>query len=330
MVFNYGLASQMFGASRSGGRRRHAGIDLGTGGKKGVPVGCPLDGCKVIYAKKRGGYGNTVEVETPDGKRMLFAHLAEPMPKHIQPGVELDKGDWLGDVGGTGGKYAIHLHFEYKVPDGKGGYKPVNPVSNKHHSFTRAEFEETTFLASQQKSGQRAFLAQKNRTTIASEALATGQTKIDQVTVALSETLKQNDGYAFAENKTLARTTASAKTAKENGVWTFDRGFDQPNWWEKHALPIFGGWTQDKLDKAQEQKERDEELFTGVKVGQLLDKGISKKDIAQIKSYVKEQTLLGNLNGHALCLTSVFEGDKDKALEVYKAYTDIKNDVGRG
>lgn len=282
MVFNYGMANQMFGASRSRGKRRHAGIDLGTAGKKGVPVGCPLDGCKVLSVSKRGGYGNTVEVETSDGNRMLFAHLAEPIPKHIQPGVELNRGDWLADVGRTGGDYAIHLHFEYRVPDGKGGYKPVNPVNNPYHTFTRPDFEESTRLAMQQKSGEKELLSAK---------------------------------------------ASEQSTEKEGALqWTFDRGYDQPSWWERHALPIFGGWSQDKLDKAQKQQERDEEVFKGITVGALMDRNVSKEAIEEMKANLKKMSVSGRLSESATPLRwSDLLSDEQTIAQVNKACIDIRN-----
>ena len=83
---------------------------------------------------------------------MRFAHLANPLPKHLKVGEEVRAGDWLGNVGNTGGRYAIHLHFEFRLK--KGNYNvPVNPFNNKIHTFCKADFESST---------QKAYTSRKN------------------------------------------------------------------------------------------------------------------------------------------------------------------------
>lgn len=252
MVFNYGLAGQLFGARRNGGRR-HAGIDLGTNRRKGVPVGCPIDGYTVASVKYRRGYGNTVDLVSKDGKTMMrFAHLANPLPKHLKVGEEVRAGDWLGNVGNTGGRYAIHLHFEFRLK--KGNYNvPVNPFNNKIHTFCKADFESST---------QKAYTSRKNI----------------QAGMSLAETHAKMD----REN--------TATASQPSDIWTLKRGYNQPTWWQKIAHPLLGGWTKEQLKEAAERQRLDEEIFIGIKRRDLLNAGLKEEDISKLRTHVQEKT----------------------------------------
>jgi predicted chitinase len=103
---------QGFGAYRSS-RRNHAGIDIGTYGKKGFYVSFKQSGT-VTYAQNNGsGYGNLVIIKVGNIE-FYFAHLAKIMVKNGQP----YNGQTIGEIGKTGGNYDVHLHFEAR-PGGK-------------------------------------------------------------------------------------------------------------------------------------------------------------------------------------------------------------------
>ena len=109
-------AGAQYLASRPGGRK-HAGIDIGTNGQRGYYVSFKQAG-KVTYARNNGrGYGNLVIVKSGNIE-FYFAHLASIMVKEGQS----YNGQTIGEIGNTGGRYLIHLHFEAR-PNGN----PVNP-----------------------------------------------------------------------------------------------------------------------------------------------------------------------------------------------------------
>jgi murein DD-endopeptidase MepM/ murein hydrolase activator NlpD len=103
---------QGFGAYRTA-TRSHAGIDIGTYGKKGFYVSFKQSGT-VTYAQNNGsGYGNLVIIKVGNIE-FYFAHLSKIMVKNGQP----YNGQTIGEIGKSGGNYDIHLHFEAR-PGGK-------------------------------------------------------------------------------------------------------------------------------------------------------------------------------------------------------------------
>jgi murein DD-endopeptidase MepM/ murein hydrolase activator NlpD len=103
---------QGFGAYRTSSRS-HAGIDIGTYGKRGFYVSLKQSGT-VTYAQNNGsGYGNLVIIKVGNIE-FYFAHLAKIMVKTGQS----YNGQTIGEIGNTGGNYAIHLHFEAR-PGGR-------------------------------------------------------------------------------------------------------------------------------------------------------------------------------------------------------------------
>jgi len=106
-----------FGARRSGGRRKHKGVDLL------APVGTPVVAicrAKVLRTgNHNSGYGKFVELLHWDNSRSLYAHLSEIS---VKKGQVVSRGQVIGRVGKTGnaGHRLIkpHLHFEI-IMDGK-------------------------------------------------------------------------------------------------------------------------------------------------------------------------------------------------------------------
>lgn len=95
----------------------HNGIDYAAA--HGTPVFATADG-SVSYASVRGGYGNMVEVQHPNGYATRYAHLSRIAVRPYQP---VRQGDVIGYVGATGLATGPHLHYEVRR---KG--QPVDPA----------------------------------------------------------------------------------------------------------------------------------------------------------------------------------------------------------
>ena len=97
----------------------HTGVDLAAA--QGTPVYATADG-SVSYAAVRGGYGNLVEVQHPNGYATRYAHLSRIAPG-IVSGRPVRQGEVVGYVGATGLATGPHLHYEVRR---KG--QPVDPL----------------------------------------------------------------------------------------------------------------------------------------------------------------------------------------------------------
>ena len=95
----------------------HNGIDYAAA--YGTPVRATGDG-SVSFAAERGGYGNLVEVQHPNGYATRYAHLSRIA---VRPYQAVHQGDVIGYVGATGLATGPHLHFEVRR---KG--QPVDPA----------------------------------------------------------------------------------------------------------------------------------------------------------------------------------------------------------
>jgi len=134
--------SSSFGEYREG--HIHAGLDIRTFGRRGIPARAVEDGSIVrIHASSR-GYGKALYLRLQSGETAVYAHLSEFAPpleeylyrKQLEAGrYEVDlypptgsftvrAGEVIGYTGSTGTS-APHLHFE--VRDVRG--RPVNPLS---------------------------------------------------------------------------------------------------------------------------------------------------------------------------------------------------------
>ncbi|NJQ00279.1 M23 family metallopeptidase [Streptomyces zingiberis] len=86
----------------------HTGIDFA------VPVGTPVRSAgrgTVVTAGWAGSYGLLVTVRTPEGRYLLYAHLAGVS---VGPGHRTAPGELLGHSGNTGRSSGPHLHFEVR------------------------------------------------------------------------------------------------------------------------------------------------------------------------------------------------------------------------
>lgn len=88
--------------------RHHSGLDIAA--PKGSPIEAVMDG-KVIFAGKRGNFGNTVIIEHEDGYKSLYAHCDQ---LNVSVGDKIQTGEQIATVGSTGLSTGNHLHFEIR------------------------------------------------------------------------------------------------------------------------------------------------------------------------------------------------------------------------
>lgn len=111
----------------------HHGIDIGGVGTDQVVVAA--DGGRA-YAGEKSGLGKYVVIDHGNGWYTRVQHLSgyagqvSPMNR----GVTVEAGEPIGYVGGTGGDYPVHFHFEIAFsPDGPGG--DDTDYQRETHSF---------------------------------------------------------------------------------------------------------------------------------------------------------------------------------------------------
>ena len=102
----------------------HAGLDLGY--DYGTGVSAIFDGQVVCAADLGDGYGNQIVIYN-DAYDVYtrFGHLSDI---YVYYGQYVTAGELVGAVGSTGRSTGPHLHLEYIVPDGAGGYDYENPI----------------------------------------------------------------------------------------------------------------------------------------------------------------------------------------------------------
>jgi murein DD-endopeptidase MepM/ murein hydrolase activator NlpD len=92
----------------NGQTRYHAGTDIAA--PYGTPIHAVAEG-RVVESGRKNGYGNTVVVQTDDGRKMLYAHNNQ---NFVQVGDWVSRGDTIAEVGSTGRATGPHVHFEVK------------------------------------------------------------------------------------------------------------------------------------------------------------------------------------------------------------------------
>ena len=95
----------------TGQRAMHYGVDIST--PTGRPVVATADGI-VLYAARRGTYGNVVVIDHKFDLMTRYAHLSKFA---VKAGTRVKRGDVIGYVGSTGRSRAPHLHYEVWVDD---------------------------------------------------------------------------------------------------------------------------------------------------------------------------------------------------------------------
>jgi murein DD-endopeptidase MepM/ murein hydrolase activator NlpD len=94
----------------------HSGTDFR--GKHGTPVLAAGQGV-VVFAGRRGGYGNLIEIDHGGGVLTRYAHLRR---MHAKVDAVVVAGQQIGQVGSTGRTTGPHLHVEVRLED-----SPVDP-----------------------------------------------------------------------------------------------------------------------------------------------------------------------------------------------------------
>lgn len=86
----------------------HGGMDIAV--PTGTPVSSAADGT-VSFAGRRGGYGNLVIIDHPDGRQTRYAHLSSLT---VSAGDNVSMGQLIALSGSTGKSTGPHLHFEVR------------------------------------------------------------------------------------------------------------------------------------------------------------------------------------------------------------------------
>ncbi len=128
------------------GGHLHAGIDLRTGGREGMPVYAAAEGTLARMSYAPSGYGRTLYIDHPNGTTTVYAHLQRFTPelekyfdearyRRQKDDADLDvpagrftfrKGEQIGWSGNSGSSGGPHLHFEIRETSSQ---EVLNPVA---------------------------------------------------------------------------------------------------------------------------------------------------------------------------------------------------------
>jgi len=125
LPIHYPFASRQRISSRYGNRRDpfnrsvafHSGLDFAA--PSGTDILSVGDG-KVIFAARRSGYGNVLEIRHADGIVTRYAHMSRIL---VRKGQTVEAGEIVAKVGSTGRSTGPHLHLEFRRDD-----RPQNPA----------------------------------------------------------------------------------------------------------------------------------------------------------------------------------------------------------
>lgn len=91
--------------------RAHTGVDYAA--PIGTPVKATGDG-KVLYAGRKGGYGNAIILQHGPKYSTLYGHLSR-FARGVRTGARVRQGQIIGYVGMSGLATGPHLHYEFRV-----------------------------------------------------------------------------------------------------------------------------------------------------------------------------------------------------------------------
>lgn len=104
--------------------RFHAGLDLAY--DSGTPILALFDGMVVMAGDYGDGYGNQVLLYHAASD--TYTRYAHCMAVYVVPGDSVAASSSIAAVGSTGNSTGPHLHLEYIVADGNGGYIYADPI----------------------------------------------------------------------------------------------------------------------------------------------------------------------------------------------------------
>jgi murein DD-endopeptidase MepM/ murein hydrolase activator NlpD len=105
-----------------GFHRAHTGVDFGA--PTGTRVKATGD-ATVVFAGRKGGYGNLLILKHYNGYETYYAHLSA-FASGIRPGRTISQGQVVAYVGTTGASTGPHLHYEVRIAG-----RPQNPMAIK-------------------------------------------------------------------------------------------------------------------------------------------------------------------------------------------------------
>ncbi|MDP2057633.1 MAG: peptidoglycan DD-metalloendopeptidase family protein [Thiobacillus sp.] len=105
-----------------GFHRAHTGVDFGA--PTGTRVKATGD-ATVVFAGRKGGYGNLVILRHHNGYETYYAHLSA-FASGIRTGRAVGQGEVIAYVGSTGASTGAHLHYEVRIAG-----TPYNPMAIK-------------------------------------------------------------------------------------------------------------------------------------------------------------------------------------------------------
>lgn len=99
--------------------RMHSGVDLAA--PTGTPIHATGNGkvCRIGYDYY--GYGHYVMIDHGFGYKTRYGHMSKIS---VTEGQEVERGQYIGDVGNTGRSFGSHVHYEVIYKE-----RPVNPVN---------------------------------------------------------------------------------------------------------------------------------------------------------------------------------------------------------
>lgn len=116
----YGWLSSTMGPRRdpiTGGADYHKGLDIA--GDRGEPVYATAAGT-VRQVGVQGAYGNLIVIDHGFGLETRYGHLLKTL---VKPGVKVQRGDVIGQLGSSGRATGNHLHYEVIA-----GGRLINPL----------------------------------------------------------------------------------------------------------------------------------------------------------------------------------------------------------
>ena len=121
--------------------RMHYGDDLTGGGD----IRASAEGT-VLFAGRKGGYGQTVIIGHDDGTKTLYGHMTGA--KLPQVGERVERGEVIGVMGSTGQSTGTHLHYEQFDKNGR-HRKPVidGVAAAREHDHDEHATEKVTSIA---------------------------------------------------------------------------------------------------------------------------------------------------------------------------------------